>query len=71
MAQNYSIAKPSNFVNHNHAVNIIGVITCAWPHALLKMPSFCTVFNLKMFIVKQAIHAKVARGIEIKKMSAK
>tara|TARA_B100001173_G_scaffold306570_1_gene313639 strand:+ start:994 stop:1167 length:174 start_codon:yes stop_codon:yes gene_type:complete len=46
-------------------------MTCAWPHALLKIPSFCTLSELNMLIIKQAIHAKVAKGIEIKKMREK
>ena len=72
MAQNYPAAKgPPNFVNRTHAVNIIGVITCACPHALLKIPSFVFVLELNMFIIKQVIHVKVAKGMEIKKISAK
>jgi len=72
MAQNYPIAKgPPNFVNRTHAVKIIGVITCACPHALLKIPSFFFALELKMFITTQVIHVKVAKGMEIKKISAK
>jgi hypothetical protein len=72
MAQNYPIAKvPPNFVNRSHAVNIIGVITCACPHALLKIPSFFFALELKMFTIKQLNHVKVAKGIEIKKIRAK
>ena len=72
MVQNYPVAKvPPNFVNRSHAVNIIGVITCACPHALLKIPSFFCELEVNMFIIKQVAHAKTANGIEIKKISAK
>jgi hypothetical protein len=72
MAQNYPVAKgPPNFVNRTHAVNIIGVITCACPHALLKIPSFFFVLELKIFIIKQVTHVKVANGMEITKIRAK
>ena len=72
MAQNYPAAKgPPNFVYRTHAVNIIGVITCACPHALLKIPSFAFALELKMFIIKQVNHVKVAKGMEIKKIRAK
>ena len=72
MAQNYPAANvPPNFVNRSHAVNIIGVITCACPHALLKIPSFAFELELNMFIIKQVIHVKVAKGMDIKKIRAK
>ena len=72
MAQNYPAAKgPPNFVNRTHAVNIIGVITCACPHALLKIPSFFFALELRIFIIKQVTHVKVAKGMEIIKIRAK
>jgi len=72
MAQNYPAAKgPPNFVYRTHAVNIIGVITCACPHALLKIPSFFFALELKIFINKQVTHVKVAKGMEIIKIRAK
>jgi hypothetical protein len=72
MAQNYPAAKgPPNFVNRTHAVNIIGVITCACPHALLNIPSFFFALELKIFIIKHVTHVKVAKGMEIIKIRAK